>query len=200
VKTKLWKYPYNEEKTEEWLNELAGNGLICVGADTLMSRYTFEQGEPGEYIYRYVFFENCFGHSKSLRYFAFLRESGIECVGHAFQHVLLRKKAADGEFNLFTDRESKIRYYKRIIATDKIPGIVFMLGLIPFWLSRMAVAHMNIADESMNVAFNSHFHPIVVVTYLLILINAAIGVSYFRQWRHYVSRVKTLKSAGALYE
>jgi hypothetical protein len=110
MKIKLWKFPHDAEKTETWLNELANDGFICTGADILMNRYTFEQGEPGEYAYRYVFFDKCFGHSKSIRYLSFLRENGIECVGHSFQNEMKKKRTADGEFNLFTDRESQIKY------------------------------------------------------------------------------------------
>ena|GEM_PF-1147741 len=198
MKTRLWKYPYDVEKTEEWLNELASSGLICVGADTLMSRYTFAQGEPGEYAYRYVFFDKCFGHSKSIRYFSFLREHGIECVGHAFQHVLLRKKAADGVFNLHTDRESQIRYYQRILATDTIVGTIAMSLFMVIFIHAMIRANINIASGIGNIY--SHLHPLLILAYVIGLINVGIGISYIRQWKRYALRIKNLKTDGAIFE
>jgi len=197
MKTRLWKYPYNVEKTELWLNELAENGLICVGADTLMSRYTFEQGEPGEYAYRLVFFDKCFGHSKSIRYLSFLRESGIECVGHYCQYVLLRKKVADGEFNLFTDRESQIKYYERL-RKDLTIAVVVYLFVLPLFYHGIITAHINLAT---GVATPSTFvYLTLIVTHVLLLINAGIAISCFRQWRRYSLWVKNLKSESAVFE
>jgi len=198
MKTKLWKYPYDVEKTESWLNELASEGFICVGADTLMSRYSFEQGEPGEYTYRYVFFDKCFGHSKSIRYLSFLRESGIECVGSSFQHVLLRKKTADGEFNLFTDRESQIKYYKRVLATDTIIGTIALSIGIPFYVYSIIIGNINIAAGIGHIS--SHIHPLLIVGYVIGLINVAMLVSYIKQLRRYMQRLKKLKSDSTVYE
>jgi len=198
MKTRLWKYPSDVEKTETWLNELASNGLICIGADTLMSRYTFVQGAPGEYTYRYVFFDKCFGHSKSIRYLSFLKESGIECIGHVFQHVLLRKRITDGEFNLLTDRESQIRYYKRILATDTIIGtIALSIGvMVAVYLS--ITINLFIVNETANIS--SHIHPIMIALYASGLLNVGFAFSYIRQWKRYVPRIKKLENDSTVFE
>ncbi|MCL2840584.1 MAG: DUF2812 domain-containing protein [Defluviitaleaceae bacterium] len=198
MKTRLWKYPYDVEKTELWLNELASNGFTCVGADTLMSRYTFEQGEPGEYTYRYVLFDKCFGHSKSIEYLSFLKENGIECVGHLFQHVLLRKRVDDGKFNLFTDKESQIKYYKRILATDTILGTIVIWLFMIIFIYSMISANINIANGIGHIS--SHFHPLLILAYTIGLVNVGIGISYIAQWRRYALRIKNLKCDSAIFE
>jgi hypothetical protein len=197
MKTRLWKFPHDVEKTEEWLNELASNGLICVGADTLMSRYTFEQGEPGEYAYRLVFFDKCFGHSKSNRYLSFLRESGIECVGQYFQYVLLRKRVADGEFNLFTDKESQIKYNERI---KKDYAMVFLMYLIilPIFYHGIITGHINVATgivEPSTFAFS-----LLIMAHTALLINVCLAISCIKQVRNYALRVKNLKNESTVFE
>jgi len=198
MKTRLWRFPHNVEKTEEWLNELASNGLICVGADTLMSRYTFEQGEPGEYAYRLVFFEKCFGHSKSNRYLSFLRESGIECVGQYFQYVLLRKRVADGEFNLFTDKESQIKYNERI-KKDYAMVFVMYLIILPIFYHGIITGHINVATGIVEIS-TFVFGLLAIVAHTALLINVGLAISSIKQVRLYALRVKTLKNESIVFE
>jgi len=198
MQTKLWKYPHDVEKTEAWLNELARNGFICVGVDALMSRYTFEQGTQGEYVYHYVLFDKFFGHSKSIRYLSFLNESGIECVGHAFQHVLLRKKAANGDINLLTDRNSQIKYYERILASDTIIGTVALLTGMLSLIYALILGHTNIAAGIGH--FSSHINLLTILAYAIGVIGAGVTISYIRQWRRYALRIKNLKRDSLIFE
>ncbi|MCL2199681.1 MAG: DUF2812 domain-containing protein [Defluviitaleaceae bacterium] len=198
MKTRLWKFPHDTEKIEIWLNEMASDGFICVGVDVNMCRYTFEQGESGEYTYRYVFFDKCFSHSKSIRYLSFLRENGIECVGHSFQNVILRKKAADGEFNLFTDRESQINYYSHLKKSYAIWAVPSWI-LIAYFYGSIIATHLNIARE---FAFSLSFfvHPLTIAMHVAFLINICISISSFQQSRRYALLVKNLKRDSAVFE
>jgi len=187
-----------QKKPRRGLNELANNGFICTGADTLMTRYTFEQGEPGEYAYRYVFFNKCFGHSKSIRYLSFLRENGIECVGHCFQNVLLRKRVADGELNLFTDRESQIKYYKHV---QKGYALVCPMApiLIAYFYVCIITSHLNTARE-FALSWSFFVHPLSIVAHAIFLINIGLVISAFRQCRRYALKIKNLKSDSTVFE
>ena len=126
MQTNLWKYFIDEEQTEAWLNELAAEGLNCVGTGFLMHRYTFEQGEPGEYSYRITIMNHSMKHRDTIRYLAFLHENGIEYVAHGYRHFILRKKAADGAFDLYTDRESQIKA-NRTLMHSAIECIALLL-------------------------------------------------------------------------
>ncbi|MCL1883286.1 MAG: DUF2812 domain-containing protein [Defluviitaleaceae bacterium] len=197
MKTRLWRFPHDVEKTEAWLNELASTGLICVGADTLMSRYTFEQGEPGEYDYRLVFFDKCFGHSKSIRYLSFLRENGIECVGHYFQYVLLRKKVADGAFDLLTDRASQIKYNERIKKEYTIVCVMYLI-MLPIFCHGMITGHINVATGI--VETSTFIFLLMIMAHIILLINVGLAVSSVKQVRRYALRIKNLKSDSAVFE
>lgn len=107
------KFISNFEKEEQWLNQMAAKGWHCI--DYVFGRYLFEKGEPGEYIYRIQLLKNPINHLESTAYLNFLRETGVEVVASYSRWVYLRKKAADGPFDLFSDKESRIAHYKNII-------------------------------------------------------------------------------------
>ena len=105
------EFKYEEE--EKWINEkaLKGENLTDIG----FCRYVFEEGKPGEYIYRLEMLEHFPNHYKSREYLRFLEETGVEYVGSILNWVYLRKKASEGPFEIYSDLNSKIKHYKRII-------------------------------------------------------------------------------------
>ena len=113
MKKRVFKIYTNYEKEETWLNEMAASGWHCV--DYLFGRYLFEKGEPGAYIYRIQLLEYYTNHAESATYLEFLEDAGVEVIASHTRWVYLRKKAADGPFELFSDKESRIAHYKRII-------------------------------------------------------------------------------------
>lgn len=101
------------EEEEKWINEKAAKGenLTDIG----FFRYAFEDGDPGEYIYRLEMLEHFPNHYKSREYLLFLEETGVEFVGSILNWVYLRKKASEGPFEIYSDIDSKIKHYKRIV-------------------------------------------------------------------------------------
>ena len=94
------------DKEEEWLNSMAKEGwtLKKVG----FCKYVFERTEPGEYITRLAM------HDADEEYMELMRESGAEYVGRVLQWLYFRKKAELGEFELFSDIDSRIAHLNRI--------------------------------------------------------------------------------------
>lgn len=94
------------DKEEEWLNSMAQEGwaLKKVG----FCKYVFERTEPGEYIIRLAM------HDADEEYMELMRESGAEYVGRVLQWLYFRKKAELGEFELFSDIDSRINHLNRI--------------------------------------------------------------------------------------
>lgn len=110
---KIHKMFVNFEKEERWINKMASKGLNFV--DYSFVKYRFEEGVPGEYIYRLLLLEEMPSHPESQVYLKFLEETGVECVSTYFRWIYLRKKACDGPFEIYTDLSSKIKHFKRII-------------------------------------------------------------------------------------
>ena len=126
--------PYwNFEKEEKWLNEMAAQGLVLTGYS--WCRYEFEETERGEYTYRIELLDRSASHPASKQYLAFLEETSIEHVSSYMRWVYLRKKTADGPFDLYSDIDSNIAHYKRVstlwltIAGIELGAALFNIAL-----------------------------------------------------------------------
>lgn len=100
---------YNTDKETKWLNRMAEQGWAMTGFS--FGFYRFEKCEPGEYIYQVDAAEKMFSVSEDYR--QFMGEMGVEIVGIWGCWVLLRRKAEEGPFQLYTDVESSYKYYTR---------------------------------------------------------------------------------------
>ena len=119
---------FDYEEEEKWLNDMASKGKNFT--DISLFRYVFEDGKPGEYIYRLEMLDKFPNHYKSLEYLRFLEETGIEHVASILKWVYLRKKASDGPFDVYSDVDSRINHYNRIIKLANL--IIFIQLLIAF--------------------------------------------------------------------
>ncbi len=113
---------WNFQEEEKWINEMSEQGLHLVDAGRF--RYVFEKGEPGAYRYRLELLQNYPNHPESADYIAFMEETGAEYVDHVDRWVYFRKKAADGEFDLYSDINSRIAHVQRILTLIRILAVV----------------------------------------------------------------------------
>lgn len=131
MKKVLWKWYINYEREEKWLNAMAEKGWAMTGYT--WCRYEFTKCAPGEYQYRIELLENMAGHSESLKYLDFLSESGIEHVASYMRWIYLRKKAGDTPFDLFSDIDSRIRHYRRVLAFFSSFALLFCASITSTW-------------------------------------------------------------------
>lgn len=126
---------FNYEDEERWLNEKSANGehLTDVG----FCRYVFEEGEHGKYIYRLEMLERSPSHYRSVEYLRFLEETGVEHIASFLKWVYLRKKASDGPFDIYSDIDSKIKHYQRIINLADMLIILQLICGIPNMLCNL---------------------------------------------------------------
>ena len=119
-----WFFAWDFDKEEKWLNEMAakGLGLVAVG----FCRYEFEDCEPGEYKYKLEMLEHGRNHPETQQYIAFLEETGVDHLGFFSKWSYFRKKAANGDFDIFSDFDSKIKHLKRIQM------LLFPIGILGF--------------------------------------------------------------------
>ena len=108
VRKAYWDY----EKEEQWLNQMSARGLALT--DYSWCRYVFEDAPNGKYIYRIEMLNDMPTHPESMAYLRFLEENGVEFVASYMRWIYLRKPAADGPFDIYTDIDSKIKHYQRI--------------------------------------------------------------------------------------
>ncbi|PLX30067.1 MAG: hypothetical protein C0604_09580 [Clostridiales bacterium] len=129
MKLKDYKFFLYYKKEEEWINAMAAKGYNLI--DCLFFRYLFEDGMPGEYGYKIDLVKASPKSLEGRDYLNFLSEMDIEVVDTLFRWVYLRKKVADGPFELYSDYPSIISQHRRIvkmIATVGLANIVVGLG------------------------------------------------------------------------
>lgn len=107
---KKFRLYYDKDREEQWLNEMAEDGWALESF--FMGVYTFGKCEPGEYIYQIDLMPG--NKIKRDEFKSFLRENGVEIVEEWCRWIFLRKRASEGEFEMYTDIESKLKQYKRI--------------------------------------------------------------------------------------
>lgn len=123
MKYKAYKIYINYVNEEKWLNSMAQKGMHMV--DYTFCRYLFEEGSPGEYIYRLELLKEMPSHPESAAYLKFMEESGVEVVSTYLRWVYFRKKASEGAFEIYTDRIGKIKHARRVIG---LAGTLFILN------------------------------------------------------------------------
>lgn len=125
-----WFWVWDFEKEERWLNEMALSGWVLdkVG----FAKFEFIFCEPGEYTVRLEM------HPHDEEYLRFMEETNAQYIGRMVQWIYFRKKTADGEFNIFSDLDSRINHLKTIgNGLIAIGGANLVIGLLnPFgWIN-----------------------------------------------------------------
>lgn len=116
---------FDKDAETEWLNRMAADGWAMKGF--FAGFFRFEECEKGEYVYQVDFGSRMNAVSDDYR--EFMQEAGIEIVQTWGYWVILRRKASEGAFELYTDAASGMAYYKKIRRMFKVVTIVEMLGL-----------------------------------------------------------------------
>ena len=147
-----WDY----EKEERWLNEMASQGWYF--ARYRLGGYHFEQGEPGEWIYRIELLPDEPRSAASQEYLSLLLDSGAEAVTSRARWVYLRRPAALGPFELFSDLESRIGHYRRVLKllTTALATLVGCAGALYV-----------VSGESGGLAFQI---PMVILTLAMVVL------------------------------
>lgn len=122
---KKFRLYFDKDKEEEWLNEMSRQGWAMTGFFAGLFRFT--SCEPGEYIYR-IDMPGEIGRTsiwkKDREYIELVEETGAEYVCRWGWWMTFRKKAAEGEFELYTDVESRVALYRRIRRMFLVIGLL----------------------------------------------------------------------------
>lgn len=120
----LWEF----DKEEKWLNEMAAKGLALVSVG--FCKYEFEDCVPGEYKVCLQLLDKAPKHPEMQKYIEFMEETGAEHVGSFTRWIYFRKKASEGDFELFSDNASRVKYLSSILSfIALIVGLNLYIGL-----------------------------------------------------------------------
>lgn len=142
---------YDFEKEENFLNKMAAQGWALK--KYCFCKYVFEECEKGEYIYRIQLLEKGLDNPESQKYIQFMEDMGAEFITSYNRWVYFRKKASEGEFEIFTDKDSKISHYKKVRLFFMIAaGVNAYLGFLNFMQGNLN-AYISILSFSLVAIF-----------------------------------------------
>ncbi len=168
MRKQKWFWGWDDEKEEAWLSEMAQQGWHLKRL-VFSTVYEFEQGEPKEVTYRLDY--NAIGRKEKDNYLLLFADAGWEHVGEISGWQYFRKEVQPGEApEIFTDNESKIEKYKRLLS--------YLAILLPVYMVT-TMSSFNHAEGGFWVAVR------VISLAILILLSVAI----LKIWQ----RIKQLK-------
>ena len=102
---------FDKDKEAQWLTEMANEGWAMK--HFFAGFYTFEECEKGKYQYQVDFCDKVLGVSRN--YKDFMADNDIEIVQQWGFWVILRKLSSAGEFELYSDVDSQLAHYTKVL-------------------------------------------------------------------------------------
>lgn len=168
-----FKLYYDTDKEAEFLNEMSEKGYAL--SSYFIGFYHFDQCQPGKYIYQIDITEGLFRVSNDYR--EFMRDMGVEIVCLWGPWVILRKKAEEGPFVLYTDVESRIEYYTKIRNLYKIAALIECICILLELFGAMQGVMIGVAFSLLLAALTIGFiREIVRINGILAELKGRIGM------------------------
>jgi len=196
---KVHKFFWDYEKEENWINSMAANGYmlkaVCWGT------YFFEKSEKGEYFYRIQLLDKMPSNPESLAYIEFLEEAEVELVSTYLKWAYFRKKSEDGNFELLSDVNSKLKHYFKVFLMF---FVIWALNLFSFILNLLVGIFTSINSKyystyyidnkvvkqiSKNGPLGINFY----LSFLNLVIVICLGIVVFRLLRRIINLKKQQK-------
>lgn len=123
-----WFWAWQDEDEEAWLREMSNQGwhLSGIGIPTV---YSFKSGKPEDYVYRLDYRSHWKMDKED--YLQLFGDAGWEYVEEmAGWHYFRQLAQPDDTLEIYTDAESKIEKYQRLLAFLWILMLPLLIGLI----------------------------------------------------------------------
>lgn len=122
---KKFKMFVDIEKEEQWLNEQLQKGYCCTNISGL-GIYTFEKTDK-RYVMR-LDYQEYFSKEKLNDYKGIYEDFGWNYIKGAWlSGIQYWQKEDDGQNEIFSDRQSRSNYYKRLMGYSSSLAVVFLL-------------------------------------------------------------------------
>ena len=140
-----WWWAWNFDKEEQWLNEMAMEGWALYDAGFCV--YRFEKSEPGEYTIRMEM------HRCDSEYIEFMEGTGAEHVGRCAQWIFFRKKSSLGQFDIFSDIDSRVRHLNSLIKLMLLVALAnILIGISNIFIGATNIlSYFNICGGILNL-------------------------------------------------
>ena len=197
--TKKWnRAPFGPERVEEmerYLNKMSNEGWQCC--EIVRDELRFMRGEENEYTYRVQYFYESRDGEKD-DYLRTLSETGAALVGEYGEALILRKKTADGAFELYSDLDSQIAALERRRTHSRN----MMLGALALALLRGERAYRAISEYGFSSWLDTQLDsPVYMVLTILIVAGLlAGGIASMASARREGRKIEELKRRRVIEE
>ena len=127
-----WIWAWQDNAEEKWLRQMSLSGLHLYSVD-FAGVYTFTKGPPHDYVYRLDYRQNT--RENDAEYLQLFEDAGWERISNFASWHYFRKEPMPGEeAEIFTDVDSRVAKYKRVLTVLLVvaPTTVLLL-LIAAW-------------------------------------------------------------------
>jgi len=119
-----FKLIFDKDEEVLWLNKEANKDNAF--RKFFLGFYFFEKGEEGKYIYDIDFLSSCKDFANFRK---FMNDSNVEVLSRWYRWVYVRKLNDSKGFELYSDVESKIEHYHKIMKLFKAAFIFELVCL-----------------------------------------------------------------------
>ena len=195
--TKKWNRasfgPERVEEMERYLNKMSHEGWQCC--EIVRDELRFVRGEQDEYTYRVqYFYESRDGEKKD--YLRTLGETGAALVGEYGEVLILRKKTADGAFELYSDLDSKIAALEKRRLHYR-SGMIGALVMLLMWVE---VNYRSISCNGFEGWLETQTPVNMVLTVLIVAGLLAGGITGMISVRREGKKIEELKRRRMIEE
>jgi hypothetical protein len=153
-------WAWQEEREEKWLADMSKKGwhLKRVG----FFNYTFEKGQPADYIYRFDF--KVMGKDDLEDYKSMFEDAGWKCIGNFSSWFYFRADSnQDPDRELYSNNRSKMEKYKRLlIFLAIVTGPAMMYALPNLYMRVIDMASDSVLNDP--VVFNIYLSFVIILT------------------------------------
>jgi hypothetical protein len=179
MKRTKWFWPWQDGKEEAWLEGMSQKGWHLKSVQ-LPCVYTFDKGEPYRNVYRldYMLVKK----DKLDEYLQIFQDAGWEYVGEMSNWRYWRKRVVNGETpEIFTDNESKIRKYQRMLGYMGFFLFFLIFMAINLFINRPAI------DSEHGMVLNAIYqlprlcYTVIIPIYIVVVVKLLQRINQLKQ-------------------
>jgi hypothetical protein len=165
----MWFWPWQDDAEEAWLRKMSQQGWHLTKAN-LFGYYTFQAGEPADYVYRLDY--QTPAKKELSNYLQLFQDAGWEHVSELASWHYFRKLRQQGEEpEIFTDVDSKVAKYNRLLEALSLPAAMSVL-----FINFLDFGSPSIAQGIFNVVYVALF-----VILLVMILGIAIKIDRLKK-------------------
>ncbi|MGF7533932.1 DUF2812 domain-containing protein [Bacillus mexicanus] len=181
---KIFKMFFDIEKEEQWLNEQLQKGYRCTNISGL-GIYTFEKTDK-RYVIR-LDYQDYLSKKKLLEYKGIYEDFSWSYInGFWFNGIRYWQKQSDDQNEIFSDRQSKCNYYKRLMNYPLSFGVLCLaVSYRPYKDS--GIYHEGLWSMKGALFWKAFIFetPFALLKLLPALMAILFGISFYKVYRKY---------------